>query len=522
MDSPTAPRSPADGPTDEPTAAPLVPGIELGPEIGRGGFAHVHRGRQVSVDREVAVKINDRRPHDPRDRRRFLREVTAVARISGHPHVVSLHDAGTTTDGRPYLVMELCPGGSVADLLRHTGPWSAAEARRVGVAVSGALAAAHAAGVLHRDVKPANILIDAFGTPRLADFGLAAMPVAGSDVSVTLEALTPTYAAPEAFTGALPSTRSDVWSMGATLHAMISPGVSPRRSADGSPAALDQLIARLGDPLPDPGAPGTSELMAVISRATAYDPADRYADAGELQAALAALDLPEVGERHLAPGPEVTVRPDLLAPAGPDRSGASRRGWRTPLVATLAGVLVGVGGTLGVWAFADEDAPPNNAATNAGAEVDAGTGTTTAEATGSAEATEPADDSPTTGPATTAAGPGVPPPVGGCWGSFSQLADTAEGQPTSCTEPHNLETYASGLLSPRTTTPALHAVREDPVVRRTCTEKAASAYLGDAEGDYTIYVLPPRESAFATGERGFACVIGPDTGQFPAKKDPAD
>lgn len=175
---------------DGSTQAELIPGIELGEELGRGGFAQVFRGWQRSVDRPVAVKIDNRVLRDDRNRRRFLREVTAAGRISAHPHVVSLIDAGTTTDGRPYLVMELCSGGTLGDLLRSAGPMHPADARDLGLAVVGAVVAAHEAGVLHRDVKPSNVLIDDYGTPRLADFGLAALPVPGRELSVTLEALT--------------------------------------------------------------------------------------------------------------------------------------------------------------------------------------------------------------------------------------------------------------------------------------------------------------------------------------------
>ncbi|MDO5678550.1 MAG: protein kinase, partial [Propionibacteriaceae bacterium] len=97
----------------------LVPGYELGLAIGKGGFATVYRGRQVSLDREVAVKIDSRILDDDRNRRRFLREATAAAQVSSHPHVVSLIDAGTTRDNRPYLVMELCDNGSVGQLVKR-------------------------------------------------------------------------------------------------------------------------------------------------------------------------------------------------------------------------------------------------------------------------------------------------------------------------------------------------------------------------------------------------------------------
>ena len=114
--------------------------------------------------------------------------------------------------------------------------------------MAGALAAAHEKGILHRDIKPSNVLIDPYGIPRLGDFGLAALPAHG-DASVTLEALTPAYAAPEAFEQVTPSKRADVWALGATLYAVLT-GVAPRHNDDGSPQSVAEIIASLYRPLP--------------------------------------------------------------------------------------------------------------------------------------------------------------------------------------------------------------------------------------------------------------------------------
>src|SRR5205807_872207 len=103
-----------------------------------------------------------------------------------------------TSEGRPYLVMELCTGGTLGDLLTASGPLPAARVRKIGVQLADALATAHNAGILHRDIKPGNVLIDEFGTVKLADFGLAAILDANSGTTATREALTPNYAAPEA------------------------------------------------------------------------------------------------------------------------------------------------------------------------------------------------------------------------------------------------------------------------------------------------------------------------------------
>ncbi|WP_256699947.1 protein kinase domain-containing protein [Actinomyces naeslundii] len=129
--------------------APPVPGVRLGEPLGQGGFATVYAGEQVSLRRPVAVKIDSRPLHDERNRRRFMREMAAASRISGHPNAVSLIDSGVLPDGRPYLVMERCDGGSLAQVLERC-ELSAAQAVSIVTAVSAALGAAHEAGVLHR------------------------------------------------------------------------------------------------------------------------------------------------------------------------------------------------------------------------------------------------------------------------------------------------------------------------------------------------------------------------------------
>ena len=137
------------------------------------------QARQEHLDRPVAVKVDHRPLNEDKERRRFLREAGAAGRLSGHPGIVTVHDAGILDDGRPYLVMDLCPGGSLTQWLKPDGRQSQQRIRDVGVRIADALSAAHERGVLHRDVKPANILIDSYGSVGLADFGLAAMPGPG-------------------------------------------------------------------------------------------------------------------------------------------------------------------------------------------------------------------------------------------------------------------------------------------------------------------------------------------------------
>ena len=184
--------------------APDIPGHRVAGVLGAGGFATVYRCWQIAVGREVAVKVDNRVLLTERDRRRFLREVTAAGRLSGHPHVIDVYDAGTLGDGRPFMVMELCPAGSLSDALRRHGPMPAGQVRDIGVRLADALAAAHASGILHRDIKPANILVNRFGMVGLSDFGLASIISAHGDQTASREALTPAYSSPETFRGEEP------------------------------------------------------------------------------------------------------------------------------------------------------------------------------------------------------------------------------------------------------------------------------------------------------------------------------
>ncbi len=322
-----------------------MPGLSDLTVIARGGYSTVYRARQDSVGREVALKIDTRSLEEERDRRRFLREAEAAGRMSGHPNVVNVYDAGVTSDNHPYLVMELCSGGSYAGRLKKEGPLGAAEVRDVGVKIADALHAAHTSGILHRDVKPGNILINAYGVPGLADFGLAALPDPARELSVTIEALTPAYAPPEVFRLEKPTPAGDVYALAASLYALLS-GRPPRWPDTGSPS-LATMIRLHEEPLPDlPGVP--IGLTNVLRQGMAGEIADRYPSAAAFRDALKAASLdeesvttpisaPPAGWVPFAPGPggavpgsQTSGPPGLLRPAGrPDlRRPAGRRRMR--------------------------------------------------------------------------------------------------------------------------------------------------------------------------------------------------
>jgi eukaryotic-like serine/threonine-protein kinase len=473
----------------------LVPGVDIIEPIGRGGFSVVYRATQRAVGREVAVKIDSRTVDDDRNRRRFIREASASSRISGHPHVVSLIDVGTTSDNRPYLVMEYCPNGSLAALLKETGPLRPDEARNLALAICSALSAAHEVGILHRDIKPANILIDAYGTPRLSDFGLAAVPKPEGDPSVTLEALTPAYASPEAFGFSEPSPQSDVWSMGATIYAMIS-SRSPRKQPDGSPASVEYLMAHLADTFPDPEVPHSDALMQVIRKATAYDPAERYANGGELYEALKSANIADQPNARVQGGPEATFtqlpRTLALHELAQPKAGGAKPKKATWLVASVVGAVLGA---TGATLFAGTDLAQDllgggPAATNS---PDGSAGNSAAPESPINPTSNSAE--PTSGAATNE-----------CFGGIVESAGQVAAQPLDCAEPHFWEGFASGAFDPSTTSPLSDQIAADTSVRETCNKKALKTYLGEKRKGLEIAVLPPSASEWTEGNRTFLCV----------------
>jgi eukaryotic-like serine/threonine-protein kinase len=280
---------------------PAVPGLTGLSVVAHGGYATVYRAHQMSAFREVAVKVENRTLESDKDQRRFVREARAAGQMSSHPHVVDLFDVGVTSDGHPYMIMELCDG-TYADRMK-TDPLSAREARDIGAKIADALADAHALGVLHRDVKPANILYTRFGEPALADFGLAVLTET-RESSITLE-LTPAYAAPEMFHHGRPVAASDVYGLCATLYALMR-GRPPRWRENHNPTMVS-LVDMFAEPVPDlPDAP--AELTALLRRGMANDPR-RRPTAAELRDELTGV--------HRDPDPTMILRPVLPVPLRP-------------------------------------------------------------------------------------------------------------------------------------------------------------------------------------------------------------
>lgn len=297
---------------------PTVPGLSFVRPLGQGGFGTVHLARQHRLERDVAVKLDNRVLTSERDQARFLREARAAARLSGHPNVVNVYDAGVADDGRPYIVMELCTGGSLADVLRERGPLPVAEVVETGARLADALAGMHGMGILHRDIKPANILVNAFGAVKLADFGLAAILDAHAESTVTVGALSPHYAAPEVFALAAPSAAGDIYSLAATLYTLAA-GANPRTipwPAD----SMDQLVGALNTPVPPiPHAPPA--FNAALQHALHPDATRRTASAEQLRDELSG-QRPVPALPRLAPGRSRAPRLVAAAVAVPVLVGA--------------------------------------------------------------------------------------------------------------------------------------------------------------------------------------------------------
>ena len=258
---------------------------EVGQLLGRGGMAEVRAAHDERLDREVAVKIL--RPElsaDESVRQRFEAEARTAARLS-HPNVVNVFDAGSDGD-RVYMVMERLPGTTLENEMSD-GPMAVPRVIDVGQQVASALAVAHAAGIVHRDIKPGNVLTCPDGTVKVADFGIATVMGSASVTATGLVVGTPAYLSPERATGESATLRSDVYSVGALLYACLA-GRRPFE-ADSAVALMMAMQSRSPTPLSELRADVPVALAAVIEKAMARRPEDRFSDAAELTAALTAL-----------------------------------------------------------------------------------------------------------------------------------------------------------------------------------------------------------------------------------------
>jgi serine/threonine-protein kinase PknK len=245
-------------------------------EIGHGGFGVVFRCLQPTIDRVVAIKVLTA-DLDPDNLDRFLREQRAMGRLSGHPHIVTIFQVGATAGGRPYIVMPCHDKGSLEALIRRHGPMDWCETLRIGVKLAGALEAANRADILHRDVKPGNVLLTEYGEPQLTDFGIARI-AGGFQTGTGAITGSPAFTAPEVLAGATPTPASDVYSLGATLFCILTGHAAfERRTGE---QVVAQFLRITSQPIPDLGGHGLpADVAAAIERAMARDPSARPASA---------------------------------------------------------------------------------------------------------------------------------------------------------------------------------------------------------------------------------------------------
>jgi serine/threonine protein kinase len=255
--------------------------------IGRGGMGAVFLADDETLGREVAVKQVGLLPGETvPDSARALREARSTAALS-HRNVVTVYDV-IEENGSIWLVMEHVPSRSLAQIIGDTGPLEPAEVARIGAQVASGLAAAHAAGIVHRDVKPGNVLVRPDGVAKLSDFGIARPDGDPALTQTNLFVGTPSYLSPEAARGETPTPASDVWSLGATLYAAVE-GEPPYETSSNHLAVLNRIIEQEPAPPTRAGA-----LAPALSRMLDRDPGSRWsmADAAHALDRIAAAGTP--------------------------------------------------------------------------------------------------------------------------------------------------------------------------------------------------------------------------------------
>ncbi|MFB2598322.1 serine/threonine-protein kinase [Herbiconiux sp. P17] len=270
-----------------PSPPPPLPGFTSVRVLGSGGFADVFLFEQNMPRRQVAVKVMLPEVVNEQVRRMFQVEADLMAKLSAHPSILTVYEAGVSSDGRPYLVMELC-SSSLGQRYRSE-PLPVAEVLRIGVKIAGALHTAHEQGILHRDVKPSNILLTAYGAPVLSDFGISAST--RGNAAVDAVGLSIPWSAPEVLSEATQGTvASEVWALAATLYSLLA-GRSPFEQP-GGPSAAGDLAHRIAKaklaPIGRSDVPAS--LERILARGMAKDPAQRPATALELLRELQAVE----------------------------------------------------------------------------------------------------------------------------------------------------------------------------------------------------------------------------------------
>jgi beta-lactam-binding protein with PASTA domain/tRNA A-37 threonylcarbamoyl transferase component Bud32 len=289
---------------------------ELGETLGYGGMSEVHLGRDMRLDRDVAVKVlRADLARDPQFQHRFRREAQNAAALN-HPAIVAVYDTGETVSDYgplPYIVMEYVEGRTLRDIVKTEGPMDEQRAMETMADICAALDFSHRNGIIHRDVKPANVMINNAGAVKVMDFGIARALADGQGVTQTAAVVgTAQYLSPEQARGELVDARSDVYAAGCVLYELITG--EPPFTGDSPVAVAYQHVRE--DPIPpsrqNPDV--SAALDAVVLKAMSKNPANRYQSAAEMR-----TDLVRVlsGQRQLAPVIMTDADRDLMLDSGP-------------------------------------------------------------------------------------------------------------------------------------------------------------------------------------------------------------
>jgi serine/threonine protein kinase len=377
----------------------------LGRRIGSGAMGVVWQAHDELLYRTVAVKQLLLQPGQSEAdaeeaRRRAMREGRIAARLQ-HPNAVAVFDVVDEGDGMPWLVMEYVPSRSLSQLLEEQGTLAPQEAARIGMHVANALAAAHAAGIVHRDVKPGNVLLGDDGTVKITDFGISRAQGDSTVTATGMLAGTPAYLAPEIAKGHDPTPSSDVFSLGATIYAAVE-GIPPFGLSDNPLALLHKVASGQIDP-PRQAGPLTQPLLSLLSA----EPTERVTmvrcrDAlGAVAAGQPAPPMPVPQQAHMPTVATAAQRPMPMAtrldqrppvggapratsttamppvrPKGPQQSGGMKRG---PLIGIVTAVVIAV--IVGVIVVANRGGSNNAGGSDGTGGSNGGGGSTTSAST---------------------------------------------------------------------------------------------------------------------------------------------
>ncbi len=455
---------------------PVLPGYDNPQLIAHGTTALVFRARQTRLNRLVAIKVitadTGSVPVNA------ARELATTVSLSSQPHIVSIIDTGTTADDRPYIVMEYCEGGSYAQILRREGPVPVADVIEVGVKIGEALHAAHQAGIVHRDVKPSNILRSRFG-PALTDFGIARAPDELSG-TLTREMMTPHHASPEALLHQAQSGLSDVYSLASTLWTLLvghPPFVDPTQPALDMYAFRDKVLHDSVPPVPRDDVPAW--LGGELIRGMAKLPAHRHGSALEFAEALRRGDLGLPSAASRIPGDS---RPTLV-----HRSGLPPQAWP---VTTPSGAVAPAGTATPAdapAAHAEEDAavyiPPARAASGV------------RMAPSGAPSPSPAAASPAVAGASPPAVGSAPPTRSPAVGSTAAARSAAGSSPARSAAVGSAPARSAAVGSAPARSPAVGSA---PAARLTAVGSAPAAWLAAPPARPSAADWPPASYSAAT------------------------